>query len=66
MDVSELTKKSIDELQETLVEKRTDLAKLRFRVREGQEKNVRKIRVVRKEIAQLLTAMHRVKLSTQQ
>lgn len=58
MDVAALTQKAPEDLQELLVQKRTELATLRVRVAEGQEKNVRKVRTLRRDIAHILTAIH--------
>ena len=55
MDKAEIKNKSKKDLQEMLVEKQDKLRELRFQTNESQLKNVRSIRKVRKEVAQILT-----------
>ena len=57
MAYKELLEKTEEELQKLLGDKRNDLHRLRRAVRAMQEKDVRKIREVRKEISHLLTAL---------
>ena len=58
MKYSDFTQKKLSELQKTLGEKQAELQKLRFKVANDQDKSVRKIRVLRKEIAQILTVIN--------
>lgn len=54
--MSELSEKTVAELDKDLIEARTELRDLRFKNFEGQLKEVRKIRTLRTRIAQLETA----------
>lgn len=58
MEYKDLKNKSIKELQELLAEKRGELRELTFKVGENQLKGVRKIRIIKKDIAQILTAIN--------
>lgn len=58
MKFSELKTMSSKELHRQLSEQREKLRTLRFRVTNGQEKDVREIRSTRKRIAHLLTALN--------
>lgn len=55
MDWNELNQKSPTELQRLLQEKREALRDRRFRVAQGQHKDVREIRELKHDIARLLT-----------
>jgi len=55
MKVSELRQKSKTELQKILENDREKLRQLRFDLLAGKVKNVREIRKIKKEIAQVLT-----------
>ena len=55
MELSELKQKSKEELQKILTENRNKLRQLRFDLASGKVKNVREIRKIKKEIAQILT-----------
>lgn len=57
MKYSELQRKSKDELEKLLNDNRTDLQKIQFTVASGQEKNVRKLRILKRQISQILTAL---------
>ncbi len=57
MDFKELQQKDIVELLTLLSEKRTLLRELRFKVLEGQLKNVKALRPLRKEIAWIETIL---------
>ena len=56
MPMSELLEKTVAELDKELLDARTELRELRFKSSEGQLKEVRKLRTLRKRIAQLETA----------
>jgi large subunit ribosomal protein L29 len=55
MEVKEMRQKSETELHKTLQDDREKLRLLRFDLAAGKVKNVREIRRIKKEIAQLLT-----------
>jgi len=57
MNFVSIQKKSEKELQTILAEKREQLRVARFKVAQRALKNVREIREIRKDIAQLLTAI---------
>ena len=57
METEELKQKSKAELQKMLQEQRERLRNLRFDLASGKVKNVREIRVLRKEIARILTIL---------
>ncbi len=61
MDFNELLQKDAETLTTLLSEKRALLRELRFKIREGQLKNVKAIRPVREEIAQIATALTKLK-----
>ncbi|OGH66547.1 MAG: 50S ribosomal protein L29 [Candidatus Magasanikbacteria bacterium RIFCSPHIGHO2_02_FULL_41_13] len=61
MDFNELLQKDLEQLMTLLSEKRALLRELRFKIREGQLKNVKAIKPVRQEIAQIATAITRLK-----
>ena len=58
MEISEIKKKSQSELKKILAEKREKLRQLRFDLSSGKVKNVREIRMVKKDIARILTIMN--------
>ncbi len=58
-EILELKNKSIKELHDLLSEKRSKLSELRFQVGGNQLKNIREIRKIRKEIAQILTYINK-------
>lgn len=58
MKYSELQQKQLTDLKKLLAEKRAELQTLHFKVANDQSKDVRKVRALRKEVAQILTAMH--------
>ncbi len=60
--MTELKNKSIKDLHELLSEKREKFRELRFQVSEAQLKDVRMIRKIRKEIAQILTLLNKDKV----
>jgi len=59
MDYKEFKKKPVKDLQKLLAENREKLRDLRFRVSQKQVKNIREIRVVKKNIAQILMLLKR-------
>ncbi|MFA6427582.1 MAG: 50S ribosomal protein L29 [Candidatus Magasanikbacteria bacterium] len=59
MDYSELKNKTVKELHELLQEKRNELCALTFKVGEQQLKNVRQIRLAKKDIARISTELHK-------
>ncbi|USN53758.1 MAG: 50S ribosomal protein L29 [Candidatus Nomurabacteria bacterium] len=61
MKQQELQNKTAAELQKILAEKRAELRELRFKVANGQLKDVRDVRTVRKTIARVLTMLHTMK-----
>jgi ribosomal protein L29 len=63
MDMREICQLSPDQCRLALAEKQAELANLRFKVRQGQLKQVRQLRVVRTAIAQLHTRLGSVQLS---
>lgn len=58
MDIAEIKNKSKKDLQEMLVEKQDKLRELRFQSNEAQLKNVRSIRKIKRDIAQILTLIN--------
>jgi len=58
MEIVDLKNKNLKDLQELLSEKREALRELKFKVSEKQLKDVRTIREIRKEIAQILTLIN--------
>ncbi len=58
MELKELKKKSINELHKLLAEQREKLRELRFKDAGKQLKNVRDLRVVKKEIARIITLIN--------
>ena len=57
MDIKELQHISEKQLHTMLSEKRNDVRELRFQSSEGQLKKVRSIRVLKKEIARIMTVL---------
>ncbi len=57
MKVRELREKSQAELQKLLEDSRERLRQLRFDLAAGKVKNVREIRMIKKEIARILTIL---------
>lgn len=57
MDFKDLQQKDISELATLLSEKRALLRELRFKILEGQLKNVKAMKLVRKEIAWIETIL---------
>jgi ribosomal protein L29 len=55
MDYKEINQKSPVELQRLLQEKRENLRDRRFKVAQGQQKDVREIRELKHDIARIMT-----------
>jgi len=58
MEIKELKQKSKSELHNLLMQKRESLRELRFKDASKQMKDVREIRVVKKDIAKILTLLN--------
>jgi len=58
MEFQELKKKSADELKEMYMTNLEKLKDLRFKIASKQLKNIREMRNMKKEIAQILTIMN--------
>ena len=56
--IEELAKKTEAQLQQSLMEYRDKLRDMRFRVSQKQLKNIREIRDIKKNIAQILTVLN--------
>jgi len=59
---NELNQKSKDELQKILIDRREKLRQLKFDLAAGKVKNVREIRKIKREIAQILTFLNSKKI----
>lgn len=59
MTIAEIKQKSVTELNRLLQEKREALRDRRFRVAQGQHKDVREIRELKRDIARLLTYLRK-------
>lgn len=57
MKTQELREKSVSELQKLLKENREKLRQLKFDLALGKVKNVREIRIIKKDIARILTLL---------
>lgn len=57
MQIKELRLKEEEELKQLLKGVRKELDNLRFKLKQGQLKNVREMRVVKKNIAKLMTVL---------
>lgn len=57
MKIRELRRKSIKELQETLVGLRDKLRELRFNLAGGKVKNIKEIRQTKRDVARILTIL---------
>lgn len=58
MDILEIKNKSKKDLQDLLAEKQDKLREFRFQSNEAQLKNVRSIREIKRNIAQILTLIN--------
>lgn len=65
MKAKDLKNKSMKELQKNLTDSRAKLAQLRVDYRTKEVKNVREIRVIRKDIAKILTIITEQQKATQ-
>lgn len=61
MKAKEIRKKTKEELEKLLAEKRKKLTQLRFDLAAGKVKNVREIRETKKDIARILTILRELK-----
>ena len=66
MEFKLLLQKSESELQRQLANLREQLRHRRFKVSEGQHKDVREIRELKHDIAQILTRLRQVHLAAKQ
>lgn len=57
MKIKEIEKKSEKEIKQLLQEKRERLRQINFSITTGKVKNVREIRLIKKDIARLLTVI---------
>lgn len=57
MKIKELKEKSKDELAKLLIESRELLRSLRFDLAAGKVKNIRQFRLIKKDIARILTLL---------
>ncbi len=57
MEIKELRLKESSELNQVLADARKNLDSLKFKVSQGQLKNIREMRVIKKDIAKILTAL---------
>jgi len=58
MKISEIKQRSEKELKDILKKKREMLRQLRFNLAAGKVKNIREIRITRKDIARMLTILN--------
>ena len=58
MKIKELRQKKVGDLHKLLKSNREELRSLRFSISSEQEKNVRRIRDVKKDIAKILTILN--------
>lgn len=65
MDIADLKQKSTAELHRILREKRDELRELRFKVHEGQLKQMDKIKKVKKDIARVLTVINDARVTAE-
>ncbi len=64
MEIKELRQLNEKELQAKLQEKRNELLKLRIKKASSQLKNIREIRLQRKEVARILTILREKQLES--
>ncbi|MDO8669145.1 MAG: 50S ribosomal protein L29 [Candidatus Buchananbacteria bacterium] len=57
MDIKEIRNKPVAELNQLLDDLRKKLADLKFKVFQNQLKNIREVRVIKKDIAKVMTAL---------
>ena len=65
MNASELRELSVDELRKRLEEEQESLANLRFQLSTSQLESPLKVRLVRRDIARIMTVLQEKKLNTQ-
>jgi len=58
MKIAEIKRKPGQELQKNLMELREKLRQLRFDLAAGKVKNIREIRMIKKDIARILTVLN--------
>lgn len=58
MDMKELMTKNPSDLHRLLAESRDELRELRFKAHEQQMPQVRRIRIVRQQVARIMTAIN--------
>ncbi len=58
MELSEIRKKSVSQLQKSLQDLREKLRDIRFRVTSNKLKNVGEVKETKKEIARILTVLN--------
>lgn len=58
MGMKEFKQKSISELQHELASERDEMREFNFKLAQGEVKNVRALRKVKKEIARILTLLN--------
>lgn len=61
MDFQELLQKDKEQLMNLLSEKQAALREFRFKIKEGQLKNVKAMKLIREEIAQIQTVLSTLK-----
>lgn len=57
MEIKEIRNKSLSELNHLLDDLRKKLDELKFKVFQNQLKNIREVRVIKKDIAKLMTVL---------
>lgn len=60
MAFKDIEKKSLKDLHLLLAEKREEMRELKFQLASNQLKRIRKVRAVKKEIAQILTRINQL------
>ena len=58
MNIAEIKKRSEAELKDILAKRREKLRQLRFDLASGKVKNIRDIRIAKKDIAKILTILN--------
>lgn len=64
MTIKEFREKSVSDLEKLIADSRVELREARFAVKEGKEKNVRKLRVLTKTIAKAISILAEKKRQT--
>ena len=65
MKIAELRKLDINKLNDTLVDLRNKNRELRFSIANNQLKNVRELRMVKKDIAKVLTVLNEKRVDSE-